>query len=193
MDAVDDEDTRQRRIGNSGHAVDECLDQVRVELRARSVLEAPQRLLERKRLPVWPRRGHRGERVPHREDPRDERDLFGSEASQIALSVPAFVVMSDPRSDAVDVWKVAEDQVPERDVLLDDLALLVRQLARLSQDGVWDADLADVVEQTGRVEGGSDLVVEPELARQEVRVPRDVLGVAARVAVLRVNCLDETL
>src|SRR5207237_7180260 len=106
---------------------------------------------------------------------------------QIALSVPALVVMADPRPDTVGVREVAQDQVPERDVLLHDLALLIGQLAGLSQDAVWDADLADVVEETGRVEGGSHLMVEPELARKEVRVPRDVLGGAECVAVRRVD------
>ncbi len=68
---------------------------------------------------------------------------------EIAVPVPALVVMADAGADEVDVGQVAHDQVAEADVLLDDVVLLGGQLAGLAQDAVRDADLADVVEQPG--------------------------------------------
>ena len=51
------------------------------------------------------------------------------------------------RRGSVDVGQVADDQVAQRDVLLDRLELVGGEPAGLAQDRVRDADLADVVEQ----------------------------------------------
>ena len=59
------------------------------------------------------------------------------------------MVVADAGPDELDVRQVADDHVAERDVLLDDLVLVGGELARLAQDVVGDADLADVVEEAG--------------------------------------------
>ena len=157
------------------------------------VLEAAQRLGHVERLAVWAGRRHRRERVGHREDPADQRDVVAGEAVEIAATVDPLVVVPDAGSHGVDVGDVADDHVAERDVLLHDLELLVGQLAGLAQHLVGDADLADVVEQArdpDRLElRGRD--VDPP--GEEQRVAGDVLGVALRVAVLGVDRADQAL
>ena len=61
----------ERRPGDGLDAVDECHDEILVELGPGRVLEAPERLGDVECLAVRPRRGHRREGVRDREDPRD--------------------------------------------------------------------------------------------------------------------------
>ena len=93
-----------------------------------------------------------------------------------------------PARTAVDVGQVADDHVAERDVLLDDCDFGLAQASRLAQDLVRDADLADVVEQAGHVAASrSRRRASPIRRARKARVARDVLRVALRVAILRVD------
>ena len=148
---------------------------------------------ERERLAIRPCRGHGREGVADGEDPGDERDLLTHEAIEVALAVPALVVVTDPGPDDLDVGQVAHDQVAERDVLLDHVVLVRAERAGLAQDVVRDADLADVVEQTGDADGVDEVALEPETFGQEHAVAGDVLGVLLRVAVLGVDREDQPL
>ena len=85
------------------------------------------------------------------------RDRLAGEPIEIALAVPSLVVMADAGSDGVEVREVADDHVAEGDVLLHDRVLGLGQATRLAQDGVRDADLADVVEQPGDLDGADAL------------------------------------
>ena len=105
----------------------------------------------------------------------------------IAGPVPALVVVADARADQVGVGQVTHDQVAEDDVLLDDLVLVVGQGARLAQQMVRHADLADVVQQSGQPDRPDGRLVETVLLREEDRVASDVLGVPLRIAVLGVD------
>ena len=145
------------------------------------------------RLAVRPRRGHRRERVADGQDARHERDLLAGQLVQVAVAIPALVVVADAGPDDVDVGQVADDQVAERDVLLDDRVFLGGQLAGLAQDRVRDADLADVVEQPGDPDGGDQLVRQLEPLGEEDAVAGDVLGVLLGVAILGVDREDQAL
>ena len=68
-----------------------------------------------------------------------------------------------------------------------------RQLAGLAQDMVGDADLPDVVEQSGDANGVDEVWLEAHPLGQEDAIARDVAGVALRVAVLGVDRKDQTL
>ena len=76
-----------------------ALDEGRVELAPGRVLEPVQRLPDVERLAVRPRRRHRRERVADREDPGDQRDLLAGEPVEVAVAVPALVVVADPGPD----------------------------------------------------------------------------------------------
>ena len=62
------------------------------------------------------------------------RDLLAGQPVEIAGAIPALVVVPNAGPDDVDVGQVADDQVAERDVLLDDPVLLLGQARRLAQD-----------------------------------------------------------
>ena len=111
-----------------------------------------ERLAHRQRLAVRPGRGHRAERIRDRHDPGDERDVLAGQPVEVAAAVPALVVVADAGPDRLDVGQVADDRVPEPDVLLDDRVLVGRQRRRLAQDRVRDPDLADVVEESGQLD-----------------------------------------
>ena len=77
---------------------------------------------------------------------------------QVAATIPAFVVVPDTGPD-LDVRQVADDDIAQGDVLLDDPVLSVGQCAGLAQDVIRDADLADVVQQTGHPEDPDELLI----------------------------------
>ena len=57
------------------------------------------------------------------------------------------------------------------------------ELARLQQDAVGDADLADVVESRGGTHDEDQLLVQTQLPREQLRCARDTLGVLVGVVV----------
>jgi hypothetical protein len=59
-------------------------------------------------------------------------------------------------------------------VLLDDGVLGLGQLARLAEDRVGDADLADVVKETRDVDRGDELRIGTDPAREEDSIPSDI-------------------
>src|SRR5438552_1454069 len=158
--------------------------------------------------PRWPRATDRriGPRPPTRcswptnsssvgdgEDPREERDVLAREAIEVPGPVPPLVMVADAAPHEVDARQVADDHVAERDVLLDDRVLIGGQRRRLAQDRVGDADLADVVHQARHPEGPPQVRLEADPVGDEQCVPGDVLGMALRVAILRVHGDDEAL
>ena len=70
---------------------------------------------------------------------------------------------------------------------LHDIVLAVRQLAGLAQDLFRDADLADVVEEAGGVDGADLLVVEAHAHGEACRVAGHILAVVEGVVVLGVD------
>ncbi len=115
------------------------------------------------------------------------------QAIEIALAVPALVVMPDAGPDQLDVRDVADDRVAEGDVLLEDVELLGGQLAGLAQEMVGNADLADVVEKTGELNGAPQVGIETKLAGEEDGIAGHVLRVALGVSVLGVDRDDQPL
>jgi hypothetical protein len=72
-----------------------------------------------------------------------------------------------------------------------DLPFGVVQLARLVQDSVADAELANVVQQRGTLEPASLLGAELQLLRDHVGKKRDTLAMAAGVWTLGIHHLSE--
>ena len=81
------------------------------------------------------------------------------------------MVGADPRRDVLEPGAV-EDASAELGVLAHFVPLGVGELARLLEDGVRDADLADVVKHAGEVDA-------LRLARSHRQLGGDQLGVAA--------------
>ena len=90
---------------------------------------------------------HRVVGVGDRDDPGTERDLVGAQAVGVAVSAEALVVMEDDRHRVTERRCVLEDDLADARVL-DDAAPLGRgQGCRLVEDGLWQGDLADVVQE----------------------------------------------
>ena len=70
---------------------------------------------------------------------------------------------------------------------LHDLELVLAERARLAEDAVVDADLADVVQQRADAQVAHLLLGEAEVLADGDRVAGHALGVAARVRILRVD------
>ena len=95
---------------------------------------------------------HGVERVGDGEDAGRQRDRLAGEARGVAGAVEALVVVAHAGQEVVELLEVGEDVDADLDVRLDQPVLLRRERAGLLQDGVVDADLADVVEQAHQVE-----------------------------------------
>ena len=77
-----------------------ALDEALVELACPAASSSRvQRLPDVERLAVRPRRRHRRERVADRQDPGDQRDLLAGEPVEVAVAVPALVVVADAGPD----------------------------------------------------------------------------------------------
>ena len=85
--------------------------------------------------------------VADEDDPRLDRNVLAELAIGIAGAVVALVAVPDDRPDFFEPVDRRDDPLAELGMLLDDLALLRRQRARLRQDRLGNADLPDVVEE----------------------------------------------
>jgi hypothetical protein len=149
-------------------------------------LELRQRLARRTPAPVGAIRGDRLVRVGHHDDPRLERDLLARQRVRVAATVGALVVVEDPARLLGQVGR-GDDVVAELAMRLHRRVLVVRQRARLLQDPVGHADLADVVQQPGEAYLGDTRRRQAELGRHQRAQLGDGLAVVARARVLRVD------
>ena len=104
------------------------------------------------------------------------------------------MVVADAGPDEVDVGQVADDQVAERDVLLDDR----RTRPSVSVPGLRRMPSGMPILPTSwrrpaTLDRRDELRVEPEPLGEEDAVAGDVLGVALRVAVLACRREDQAL
>ena len=99
--------------------------------------------------------------------------------------------MADDRCDLRVLVHVSEDALADRRVLLHVAALLERERSRLLEKPGWQADLADVVNESAEVRLIADLVRESHALGDVARVDRDRSRVASRVLVSRIESCDQ--
>ena len=134
---------------------------------------------------VTPLEAQRIVHVRERQYAADQWDLVARCALGVAAAVPPFVMAlrdsdahSDERVPGVPRVDLSQRGGPDRGVRCDDAELLRGELARLLEDVVGDAHLADVVERAGRIDvvdeclidRGAVLGVLRKLAGQDLRV-----------------------
>ena len=148
--------TRRRRAGGSAWIRSRQRKKASITARSHCVpapsVEDALDLLGGHRRAVGPRGAHRVVAVGHGEDPGEERDRLALEPLGVALAVELLVVVEHAGQEVGDRLQAGEDAVADLDVLVDVLELLGGERPALAQDGVADADLADVVEQAGEVD-----------------------------------------
>ena len=143
--------------------------------------------LGRHRPVIRPIRGHRIEMVDDRQDPRAERNLVAAQTERIAFAVPALVVTQNQRRDRIGERHRADDLGADLRVNADLLELFRRQRSRLGQDVLRNGELADVVQQGGRLHALDLALAHAERARQARRVDLHAADVRMRGLILRVD------
>ena len=128
--------------------------------------------------PVGVARGHHVVGVCGGDDAGAEGDLLARDARGVAAAAEALVVIEDDLGHGA----VALDALHEFGALLgvelDQLPFLVRELAIREQDGVGKDELADVVQQRGRVDQVVLALGQPQHLGDVAGVARDGSGVA---------------
>ena len=143
VDFLDTEDFRQ--------GAPESVDQRRVEMLAGLLVEVLQGFLDRYCVLVRADRNERIEDIGDGNNPSFERDVLAFELLRIAAAVPLFVVGEgdDARGFEQLVVVLADDFGAHDWVLVHDVPFCGIEFPRFEQDGVGDADLADVVHRRG--------------------------------------------
>src|SRR6266851_4503679 len=171
---------------------EERLDDRGVELRSCVFLQFGDRLAERQRASIAAVGGHGVEGVAAHHDPCRPRDPFACEAVGIAAAVPALVAGADERADLAEEAADPREQAFALDrVCLDQLALVGGQRARLVDDLLRDADLADIVQQRCQLRLTPFAWGDFELVGDGERQFDDVAAVAPRVGVVGLDDVAE--
>ena len=108
------------------------------------------------------------------DDARAQRDVIADEAVRVARAVVLLVVAECDQRAHAHVFGCAalQDLVPDHRMTPHDVPLRRVELRRLEQDLVGDADLADVVQRRGELDGFRLVVVETDRVGDEARVAR---------------------
>src|SRR5204863_4415303 len=143
--------------------------------------------LDAHRAPVRAVAGHRVEGVRDSEDACAQRDLLSAQPIRIAGAVPALVVMADDARDVLEEGNTGDDPRAVLRMFTHGGPLGLRERPRLAQDVVWDADLADVVQDGAATEEGDVLSADPELVDDELHVAQHTIAVTTGLAVPHVE------
>jgi hypothetical protein len=173
--------------------LDEEVDDLGVEVRARAAQEQRLGLLARHPAPVGAVLAHGVEAVNHGEDARGQRNLLAAQRVRVALAVPHLVVMPNDRHDRVREFHALQNLRADGRVHLHALELGRGQPSRLVQDVVGDGELAHVVEQGPGLEGLYLVAREAEDAAHAGGVNLHAADVVVRRLVFGVNGGGERL
>ena len=120
-----------------------------------------------------------------------ERDLVALEPARIALAVQPLMVRAGDGGKVLESGDARQDGFGVGRVHLHRLPFLAVELAGLVENGVADAELADVVQQGRALEPAPALGRKPQLFGDHVREQGDALAVAAGVGALGIDHLGE--
>ena len=168
----------------------ELVDQLRVELATRHPPHLGDRLRRGQRRAVGVAGDHDVVGVGDRDDPREQRDRLAGQAMRVALAVPALVVAEDDLRHRRVGLHARDDAGALLRVAAHDLPVLLGQRRGREQDRVGERELADVVQQPGRVD--EVLLVARAAVRlgERAGVARDGGGVAGGHAVAHRERVD---
>ena len=150
-----------------------------------------QRVISRDGGAVRPRRAvgavgrDRAVGVAGEHDAAAQRDLVAHQVVRVAGAVPVLVLVTDDLRDDAHAGDRLEDALADDRVLAHEVPLGVVERARLVEDAVRHADLADVVQLRRGGDGLHVAAVHPELLGDLAREVHDRLELGAVVAVAR--------
>ena len=101
--------------------------------------------------PIDPRPGHGVVGVSERDDPRHDRDLFSGQAIRIPQAIESFVVVAHDPSDCIPVLELGggDDTLALLRVCLHHRPVVGGLRRHFLEDGIGNADLADVMQTRG--------------------------------------------
>jgi hypothetical protein len=139
-------------------ALDDAKERVhdaRMELRPAAAQQLGACELDRLRLLVRAAAHDHFERVRRGDDVRLHRDVVACEPLRIAVSVIALVVRANDRDEVAQRLDRGEDRCADGRVRAHEHPFVLRERAGLVEDGVRDADLADVVQRRAQLHGAA--------------------------------------
>ena len=151
------------------------------------LLQQADRGVEAHGLVIRPLRHQRVEVVDDREDARAERNVVAPKSGGIALAVPPLVMAQNQRRHRIRERHRAHDVGADLRMRADLLELLGRQRTRLREDVLGHRELADVVQQGGRLDALDFVLRHAHRARDRRRVELDAPDVRLRRLILRVD------
>ena len=116
--------------------------------------------------------GHGIKRVGHRENTCFDRNLLAGEVVGISRSIQTLVVVADTGKDVAELFQILEDRDADLDMSLNLAVLVGGQRSVFLQYLVIHANLADVVQQSRKVEVAAFLGRYRQFFRQADRDPR---------------------
>jgi hypothetical protein len=168
--------------------VEECLDVAARESAALGIRQqVARRLFGRQRGTIRPLRGQRIENVDDADDLGEEWDLVAAQRVGIAAPVQPFVMAQDDRPHPAQRLERRTERIANLRMPLHQLELLGGQRARLQQDRIGHADLADVVQIPAAVQRFEIVVAEPDRLTQPDGVAGEPLAVALGQRVARLD------
>src|SRR5579884_238867 len=131
---------------------DEHPDDLRIKLRSGMFSELLKGNLRMNSFPVGPVGGYRIKGVADRNDSGHRRDGPSFQCVRISLSVILFMMVEDAGNDRPERPYIFNDLRPDHGVTLHHLGLLRLQAVRLSQNTIFDSNLADIMKRGGELE-----------------------------------------
>ena len=165
----------------------------RVKLRSRSCDDfLPDHVL-RNWPPVAPVGGQRVICIRDGNNPGNLRNCFPFQSVRIPCSVVPFMMVMGPDADIRIIRDTGKDLVAQHRVFLDFLVFFRCQVFLFGNDGVVDADLADVVKQSGIIYLPAFLFAFPHFFGNPPRVFRHPHGMSVGILVLCIDCRHKRL
>jgi len=128
---------------------EECADDRRVELRAAGFIETADGFFVRQALSIGARRNHRVKGIDYADDAGDYGNFRALEAGGVAFAVEGFVVVKNIERGALKTREHSQDRPAVFGMLFHERVFVCIETVGLAENGVGNADFADVVEKRG--------------------------------------------
>ena len=168
----------------AAHDGREGIDGVRVELDAGEAMQFGKRILHASRGAVSAAGGHGVEGFRQVDDAGAQRDPFAGQLVGVSRSIEVFVVVADVAQGALELFDGLQDGAGDERVAFDGRAFVGRQGAGLLEDGLFDAEFAEIVEDAGDADAAHFVVGQAHFAGRGRGQCGDVFGMEAGIRVL---------
>ena len=142
------------------------------------------RLIERQSPAVLPIRCERVEAIHHRKDAGANRNLFARKAERITRSVPFLVMRAHDRNHRIREFHLFQNLRADQRMDLHLLELFGSQPAGFRDDVFGHRQFADIVQQSGCLQGIELVLTQPDFLADLGGIDADALQMVGRCGVL---------